>query len=59
MTEEKFWLQVRVNCPYGKYYAARITCKGMDYYAEARLQDGEMAAKENLFSKLKDLGHIV
>lgn len=42
-----------------KYHAAHITCRGYDYFEESTLEEGEMVAKEKLFNKLKELGHIV
>lgn len=58
MSEDDFWRLVRVNKPYGKYYSAHITCNGMDYNAESRLDQGENEAKDKLFHKLKALGHL-
>lgn len=58
MTEERFWQLVKVTCPYGKYWAASITCKGYDYYEDAHIDDGEHAAKKKLRDKLVELGHL-
>lgn len=58
MTEDQFWMHVRISTPYGKYHSAHITSMGMDYNEESRLDEGEHVAKERLFKRLKELGHI-
>jgi hypothetical protein len=58
MTEDDFWRLVRVNTPYGKYHAAHITCRGMDYSEESKLTEGPDVAKDKLFDKLKLLGFL-
>jgi hypothetical protein len=56
--KERFWRVVRVSCPYGKYFSAHITSRGVDYNAEAELYEGEHMAKKRLFVKLEELGHF-
>lgn len=59
MTEDRFWMCVRVSTPYGKYHSAHITCRGVDYNEESSLEEGEFVAKDKLFKRLKDLGYIM
>jgi len=58
MTEERFWQLVKINCPYGKYWAASITCRGGDYFEESNIDDGPQLAKKRLRDKLVKLGYL-